>query len=72
MIKITLDTHAAVLAKQGEKFYIIAPAGSVYATLCVDNTVAYMCITDEDPSRALAATDNRLNNATAVAGFDLV
>lgn len=71
MVKIELATHAAVLSQQGAKFYIVSPAGNVYATMCVDGSVAYQCITDEDPLRALSPSDNRLNSAEQVAGFEI-
>lgn len=69
MVKIELATHQEVLSKQGDKFYIAGDR--VYATMCVDGTIAYTCLTDEDPSRALELNDNRLNNALKVAGFDI-
>ena len=70
MVKIQLSSHADVLARQGDKFYV--QGDRVFATMCVDNAVAYTCVTDEDPARALSPTDNRLNNAMRVEGFDLV
>lgn len=71
MLKVTLKTHAEVLARQGDKFYIQSSAGNVYATLCVDGSVAYQCVTDESPENAISPNDNRLNNALSVEGFDI-
>ena len=72
MVKIGLKTHAEVLAKQGDKFFVKSPADNVYATMTIDGTIAYVCLTDESPENAIAANDNRLNNAMSVESFDLV
>lgn len=69
MVKIKLASHAEVLSKQGDKFYIAGDR--VYATMCVDGSIAYTCLTDEDPGRALDLSDNRLNNALRVTGFEI-
>lgn len=72
MIKIGLATHAEVLSQTGSRYYVVSPAGSVYATLCVNGETSYECITDEEPGNVLQPTDPLLSGAMQVASFTLI